>query len=116
MATSLTPYTTSAAINESASDCPSNSGTARLAIKINNRLLRAVAAILISVLVSLVLFIVVGLLVPVLLMNLSFGRQSVLGAPGNGGAILLVIAPIAAIVCFIFMFGFIVYFYEKLTE
>jgi hypothetical protein len=91
-------------------------GDAPLALKINNRILRAAAAVLISILVSLVLFIVVGLLVPVWLMFLSFGKQSVLDAPGHGSAILLVIAPIAAVVCFIYMFGFIVYFYEKLTK
>lgn len=84
--------------------------------KINNRFLRLIAAVLISFVVSVLMFVVVGLVVPVVLMNMAFGSQEVHDAPGHGSAILLVIAPIAALISFIFMFGFIMYFYEKLTD
>jgi hypothetical protein len=47
---------------------------------------------------------------------LSFGTQALLDAPGHGSVLLLITAPIAGVICFIFMFGFIVYFYQKFTR
>jgi hypothetical protein len=85
-------------------------------VKIDNPILRATAAVLVAVVVSFVLFIVVGLVLPVVLMKLSFGTQPLLDAPGHGSALLLITAPIAGVICFVFTFGFIVYFYQKFTQ
>jgi hypothetical protein len=87
-----------------------------LAPKIANQFLRAAAAGLASIAVALVLFIVCGVVLPIWIMNLSFGTQRVLDAPGHGSAILFLTVPIAGVICFFAMFGFIVYFYEKFTH
>ena len=87
-----------------------------LAVKIANPFLRVVAAVLASVVVALLLFVVCGVIVPVWIMDLSYGAQRVLDAPGHGSAILFLTVPIAGVICFFAMIGFIVYFYEKFTH
>jgi hypothetical protein len=87
-----------------------------LAVKIANPFLRVVAAVLASVVVALVLFVICGVILPVWVMDLSYGAQRVLDAPGHGSAILFLTVPIAGLICFFAMIGFGVYFYEKFTR
>jgi hypothetical protein len=70
------------------------------------------AASLTSVVVSFLLFLL-GVITPWVLMNLAYGAQAVHDSPAHGGALFIFTVPLAALISLIFLFGFIVYFYEK---
>ena len=58
---------------------------------------RGLGAGVVSALISLIAFLLVGVFLPIWAMILFYGRQSVQDAPGHGGMILLLTLPIAGV-------------------
>ena len=66
---------------------------------------RGLSAGLMSALISLIAFVVVGVFLPMWAMVLVYGRQNVQDAPGHGGIVLLLTLPIAGVLA---LCGFLV--------
>lgn len=62
---------------------------------------RWLSAGLISALISLIAFLLLGVFLPMWAMMLVYGRQNVQDAPGHGGIILLLTLPIAGILALV---------------
>jgi hypothetical protein len=58
---------------------------------------RGLGAGLVSALISLIVFLLVGVFLPMWAMMLVYGRQDVQDAPGHGGIVLLLTLPIAGV-------------------
>ncbi|HZI51393.1 MAG TPA: hypothetical protein VFE29_06185 [Terriglobia bacterium] len=80
------------------------------------RILRVAAATAASTMCGLVFVVVVGVIVPIGAMLLIYGRQEVDDAPGNGGIILFLTVPFAAMVAFIGVFPLTFFFYRKISK
>ena len=82
-------------------------------MKIPNPLLRGAASLLVSGVISLVLFVLFGAIIPVFAMIAIFGIKNVQDAPGHGGLILFLTLPIAGVLSLTALFLLTLFFYKK---
>jgi hypothetical protein len=81
---------------------------------IARKFLRVAVAVLGAAALSVLFFVLLGMLAPIWIMMAIYGRDAVQGAPAHGGAILFATVPITGLLSLIAFAGFTEMIYRKL--
>ena len=80
------------------------------------RFFRAVAATLISGLLSILLIVLLGIVLPMSTMMLIYGRQAVQDAPAHAGIILFLTVPLVGYGALVFFYFFAIVVHKRLSR